>query len=77
MKPKKEGICDKCGKELIQRPDDRAETIENRLAVYQRDTAPLIEYYEKKGLLKRIQGDSQYQEVLDRIFGVLQKEAEV
>lgn len=77
MKPKKEGICDKCGKELIQRPDDRPETIENRLTVYHKDTAPLIEFYEKKGLLKRVQCEGEYNEVMDRIFHALEKTAKV
>ena len=77
MKPQKEGICDKCGKELIQRPDDRPETIENRLAVYQKDTAPLIEFYEKKGLLRRVQCEGEYQEVLGRLFNALEKTAKV
>ena len=77
MKPKKEGICDKCGKELIQRPDDRPETILNRLTVYQKDTAPLIEFYEKKGLLKRVQCEGPYQEALGRVFAELGKVAKV
>ena len=77
MRPKKEGICDKCGKELIQRTDDLPETIEKRLIVYQKDTAPLIEFYEKKGLLKRVQCEGDYQEVLDRLFLALNKVAKV
>ena len=48
--------CDKCGEELIQRNDDKAETVLNRLKVYHDQTAPLIGYYEKKGLLKKIDG---------------------
>jgi adenylate kinase len=48
--------CDKCGEELIQRADDKAETVLNRLQVYHAQTAPLIGYYEKKGLLKKIDG---------------------
>lgn len=77
MKPKREGICDKCGKELIQRPDDRPETIENRLSVYQKDTAPLIEFYEKKGLLRRVPCEGEYEDVLGRIFTALEKVANV
>jgi adenylate kinase len=74
MAPKKEGVCDKCGKELFQRPDDKPETIENRLAVYRKDTAPLIVYYENKGLLKKIpcdQGDAAA--ISARIIGFLDK----
>lgn len=48
--------CDKCGEELIQRNDDKAETVLNRLKVYHDQTAPLIGYYEGKGLLKKIDG---------------------
>ena len=77
MKPQKEGICDKCGKELIQRPDDKPETIENRLTVYQKDTAPLIEFYEKKGLLKRVHCEGEYDDVMGRIFDALEKVVKV
>ena len=49
--------CDKCGDELIQRNDDKAETVLNRLTVYHAQTAPLTGYYEQKGLLKKIPGD--------------------
>lgn len=77
MKPQTDGICDKCGKELIQRPDDRPETIENRLTVYQKDTAPLIKFYEDKNLLRRVQCEGEYDEVLQRIFSELEKAAKV
>ena len=49
--PKKEGICDKCGSELIRRKDDNVETVEARLENYFEVTSPLVEYYEKKGNL--------------------------
>ena len=49
--------CDKCGEELIQRNDDKAETVLNRLKVYHEQTAPLTGFYEKKGLLHKIAGD--------------------
>ena len=49
--------CDKCGEELVQRDDDKAETVLNRLKVYHEQTAPLIGYYEKKGLLHAVAGD--------------------
>ncbi len=66
LPPKKEGVCDKCGGEVIQRADDERATIENRLNVYQKDTSPLIAYYDKKGILKRIPCEGPLQEVLDR-----------
>ena len=49
--PKKEGICDKCGSELIKRKDDTEETVRERLATYFKQTSPLVEYYEKQGNL--------------------------
>ena len=48
--PKKEGICDKCGSELVLRDDDKPETVQKRLEIYHDQTHPLIEYYEKKGV---------------------------
>ncbi len=57
MPPKKQGICDKCGNELSQRKDDKPETIKNRLETYQKETAPLIDYYGKKALLYAVPGD--------------------
>ena len=53
LPPKKEGICDKCGSPLIQRSDDSEETAKQRLAVYDAQTAPLIDYYDAKGVLVR------------------------
>ncbi|MCW4021350.1 MAG: nucleoside monophosphate kinase, partial [Candidatus Bathyarchaeota archaeon] len=57
LKPKKEGVCDKCGGELYQRKDDKPEVVQERLNVYRRKTEPLIEYYTKKGLLKDVYCD--------------------
>ena len=55
--PKKEGICDRCGERLVQRKDDLPETIRRRLETYERQTRPLIDYYQKKGLLRQVHGD--------------------
>ena len=52
--PQKEGVCDQCGGSLYQRPDDSEATVLNRLEVYQRQTASLIDFYEQKGVLVRI-----------------------
>ncbi len=68
---KREGICDKCGGELYQRDDDKRETIENRLSVYERQTAPLIEYYERGGRLVSVAGGGTMQEVFDRVCRAL------
>ena len=63
--------CDKCGEELIQRDDDRAETVLNRLEVYHAQTAPLTGYYEKKNLLKKIAGDQGIEGTFAAIMGAL------
>ncbi len=69
--PVADGVCDKCGGELYQRDDDREETIRARLKVYHDQTAPLVEYYEKAGLLRRIPGQGSVDEIYARIEGVL------
>ncbi len=69
--PKHEGICDQDGSRLIQRDDDHEETIRKRLAVYHSKTAPLIEYYDDQGLLRRFDGSRNANEVHDRIRAVL------
>ncbi|HXV28247.1 MAG TPA: adenylate kinase [bacterium] len=57
LPPKKEGICDQCGRALTQRKDDHPETIRHRLETYEKETAPLIDYYIGKNLLKEVPGD--------------------
>ena len=57
--PKRDGICDACGGALYQRPDDQEATIVNRLDVYMRQTESLIAFYEKQGLLMRINSNRQ------------------
>lgn len=52
--PKKSGICDSCGGELFQRDDDKKETVENRIKVYESETLPVIEYYKSAGILKEV-----------------------
>ncbi|MDP7476057.1 MAG: adenylate kinase [Candidatus Woesearchaeota archaeon] len=56
IKPKKEGICDKCGSELYQREDDKPKAVKERLKVYQEKTEPLINYYKEKGLIVDVDG---------------------
>jgi len=65
--PKREGVCDRCGGELYQRDDDREETIRERLRVYEEQTAPLIEFYRKRGLLRTIDGKGEIKEIFERI----------
>ena len=63
--------CDKCGEELVQRADDKAETVLNRLEVYHAQTAPLTGYYEKKGLLRKIAGDQEIEGIFKAIMEAL------
>jgi len=60
-----------CGGELYQRPDDAAETVKKRLAVYFRETEPLIEYYQKQGKLAEVDGEGEVPQVTQRILGIL------
>ncbi|MCR5231874.1 MAG: adenylate kinase [Acholeplasmatales bacterium] len=69
--PKVEGICDNCGTKLIQRADDTEATAVNRLAVYDNNTAPLLEFYAKKNLLKTVNGDQSLDKVFEDIKKVL------
>ncbi len=66
--PARPGICDRCGGELYQREDDREEMIAARLRVYENQTAPLKEYYSKRGLLKEIDGVGSVEEVGKRVL---------
>ena len=69
--PKKEGICDKCGSELILRDDDKPETVQNRLKVYHEQTQPLIDFYSKKGVLKEVDGTQDMNAVFEDIVKIL------
>lgn len=69
--PEEEGICDKCGGELVQRADDRPEVVQERLAVYKEQTAPLIQYYEKKGVLHTIDGQQEAFKISDSILNLI------
>lgn len=69
--PKKEGICDTCGGELILRDDDKPETVLNRLSVYHEQTQPLIDYYTKEGILKTVDGTVPMMDVFSAITAIL------
>ena len=69
--PKKEGVCDKCGGELYQRSDDNEATVKSRLETYEAQTKPLIDYYEKQGKLRHIDGVGKMDDILQRIQKVL------
>ena len=69
--PKKDGICDGCGAELIQRNDDKPETIESRLSVYHDQTAPLIDYYNARNILSELDGSGAIDDVQRRLMALL------
>jgi len=69
--PKQEGICDVCGEKLVQRDDDKPETVQKRLDVYHEQTAPLIEYYSKAGILKSVDGTVDMKDVFAAIVQVI------
>ena len=71
--PKKNGVCDKCGGELFHRDDDKEETIKRRLDVYDAQTAPLISYYKKSGILKSVIGVGGIDEIFKKVCSVLGK----
>ncbi len=66
--PKEEGICDIDGEKLIQRADDKPEVVKERLKVYKEQTEPLIEYYEKQGKLKTVDGEKEPDQVFQEIM---------
>ncbi len=70
--PAKEGICDKCGKELVLRDDDKPETVKKRLDVYHAQTQPLIDYYQKAGVLYELDGTKEIDEIFASIQEVLE-----
>lgn len=69
--PKHDGVCDQDGSRLIQRDDDQPEVIERRLAVYHEKTRPLVDYYDARGLLRRIDGTRPPSDVHDHIRAVI------
>ncbi len=68
-KPKAEGLCDLCGGKLIQRKDDTENTVKNRLKIYDKQTKPLLQYYEKQNLLKNLNGAGE----IKLVFGEIKK----
>jgi adenylate kinase len=65
--PKNDNKCDNCGEELYQRDDDKEDAIKKRLKTYHKQTEPLINYYKKKGLLVRINGEQSIEKIFDEI----------
>ena len=69
--PKKEGICDNCGSELILRDDDKPETVKHRLSVYHKQPQPLIDFYNGKGVLRTVDGTVDMKDVFNAIVAIL------
>jgi adenylate kinase len=69
--PKREGVCDQDGSRLVQRDDDKPEVVRHRLRTYHEKTAPLVEYYDEQGLLRRIDGTRDPTEVHDHVRAVI------
>ena len=71
--PAKEGVCDNCHGELFQRPDDAPEVVRERLVVYEKQTAPLIDFYGKKEVLVRVDGEAAPDAVFEAVKGLIQE----
>jgi len=71
--PKKEGVCDKCGDGLFKREDDEPEAIKKRLDIYHQETEPLLDIYEKQGILYRVDGSKSIEEVYEQVEKVINK----
>ena len=69
--PQRAGVCDRCGGELYQRDDDREETISRRLQVYENQTAPLVNYYTQRGLLRVVDGVGEIDQIRARVIAAL------
>ena len=72
--PKVEGICDECDVPLIQREDDKEETIKNRLKIYEQQTSPLLDFYKEKGLLREVRGDHDVNQLFEELKELFKEE---
>ena len=70
--PRQPGVCDRCGGELIQRVDDTEETVRTRLATYRQQTAPLIEFYDRRGLLRRVDAAADASAVENQVAAIIE-----
>ena len=71
--PEKEGICDKCGGKLIQRSDDKEETVKNRIEVNREKTEKLIKYYNKEGILETIESSGGIDQVFNKVTSIIEE----
>ncbi len=65
--PRKPGVCDRCGTILVTRPDDREEVVRTRIETYEKQTAPLIQYYKARGLLREVYASGVIEEISERV----------
>jgi adenylate kinase len=72
LKPKTEGICDYCNSNLVLRDDDKPDTVKKRLAVYHEQTQPLLEYYDKKGILYNVDGTGGIDKIYNDIIRIIE-----
>ena len=70
---KVEGVCDRCGSQVVLRDDDQPETVKKRLDVYHEQTQPLIDFYDHKGILRTVDGTQDMQDVFDAIVAILEQ----
>ena len=77
LPPKTDGICDRCGADLIQRKDDNEETVKNRLKIYHEITEPLISYYKKEGILEEIDGAEELDKVFEKVKRIIHKRSRI
>ena len=71
IKPKKEGVCDKCNGKLMQRDDDTPEAVKKRLGIYYKETKPLLGFYKKKGVLLKVNGEQPVDKVFEGVVAGL------
>ena len=77
LPPKTEGICDRCGADLIQRKDDNEETVKNRLKIYHEVTEPLISYYKKEGILEEMDGAEELDKVFEKVKRIIHERSRI
>jgi adenylate kinase len=73
IRPKNDNLCDECGVALVQREDDKEDVVRERLTTYRELTAPLVDYYRKKGVLKDVDGNRKPEEIYEEVSVILQE----
>jgi adenylate kinase len=74
MPPRKEGICDRCGSQIITREDDQESVVERRLLLYEKEAGPLLRFYKKKALLKSVNSNEKPEKILESILALITKD---